>query len=1391
MSQNGHPPGSRASLEERLRTLSPAKRALLERALAERERAAQPAAAAIPRRPDPARAPASFAQELLWYLDLANPELTAYNVPRVFRVEGEIDAVALERAINALVDRHEILRTTYSGEDSAPEQRIAPDVRVWLERADLRSLAPAEREAEAKRLVGAISRRKFVLGSDHPLRALLIQTGDTIHVLALVTHHIASDGWSGGVMFRELSRLYERELGLTAEPLPPLPIQYGDYATWQREHLSGEWLSTLLAFWRNHLDGAPAVLDLPADFPRPAQPSFDGAVEVITLPEALSRRVQELAQRHDATLFMVLLAAFQTLLHRYSGQDDVVVGTPVAGRDNPQVEPLIGFFVNMLAFRGSMGDDPTFLEHLRRTREACLGGFEHQELPFGRLVMELAKGRSLSHSPVYQVVFALQNQDAAELRLGEAKLSAFTRDGTTTKQDLGLFAWEVEGRLRVAAEYRTDLFQPGTIRRLLAHFEVLLDGAATAPSARLSALPLLPGKERQQVVHEWNRTDAPYPREQTLHALIEAQVARTPDAVALVTDGGTMTYAELNQRANQLAGYLRGLGAGPGRLVGLSAERSFDLMVGLLGILKSGAAYVPLDPEYPAERLEYMLGDSGAKIVVGQRQTIDRLPPGAFRPVYLDAESELLAGESKDNPGALAGPEDLAYVIYTSGSTGRPKAAMLPHRSVVNYLWWMKTAFPLGGDDGVLQKAPVSFDASVWELYLPLLTGSRLILARPGGHQDLSYLIECIARHGVTTIQFVPSLLGVLLDVPEFVAACASVRLVFCGGEALPADVAQRARARLGAELHNLYGPTETTVYSTAWPVPGGFDAAVAPIGRPIANTQVYVVDRRSEPTPIGVPGELLIGGDGVGRGYLGRPELTAEKYLADPFRDGPGRRVYRTGDLARWRADGQLEFLGRIDHQVKIRGFRIELGEVEAAIATHPNVAQAAVLVREDEPGHRHLVGYFVAQTEPAPAAVELREFLHGTLPDYMIPAAFVALAAFPLNPSGKLDRKALPPPVQRAGEQAALYVAPQTVFEHQLVMIWERLLGRQPIGIRHDFFDLGGHSLLAAQMAHEVERSTGVKLPLAALFETATIQGLASLLEKNAGDPVDLPVIEVQAGGKRRPFFMVHGDIVGGGFYCRGLAHEMGPAYPIYAFPPHGPSPDPTAWSIEAMAAANVAEVRRIQPAGPYRLGGYCIGGLIAYQMARQLLREGQEVELLLVLDTVPINAAFPWVEPLVRAVSNLSSGDRAARFDRRAYLVRRLRQVSRMRPLERVMYMAGFPFRFLMRRVRRRLRRAAPGGGTPGMPHSPARPRNQLLSHNLRAALAYFPGRYDGPLTVVLARAGRRDGSDPTSGWKRIAPRVASSRITATHVGMVTTHLPGILREQLSRLDDGSGS
>jgi amino acid adenylation domain-containing protein len=1011
----------------------------------------------------------SYSQERMWLIQALDPENTAYNIAFAIKITGPLATDALVRAFDILIQRHEILRTRIRLVNDQPLQEVQPWSGPGLTVVDYQT----EGEGAAIREAELDAKQPFDLTNDPVIRTKLYRIGPETHLLALVLHHIAGDQWSIGVLGRELALLYNG-ISRDARPaLDPLPISYRDYAVWQRDAAFAPEVERQLVYWRQQLADLP-VLDLPTDRPRPTLRSLRGAFHMVPLSDALLSGLARLGHEAGSTLFMTMLAAFASLLHRLTGQADIPIGVPVANRTQSATERLVGTFVNTLVLRIDLSDDPSFRELLLRVRETALDAFAHQDISFDRLVQEIGQRRDADRAPLAQVMFNVGNAPMYGLALDDITLEPMPLDRGGAQFELSL-SIDSDITRRISLEYNTELFDRATIERIMERYLALLEGAIAAPETRLSKLPLLPATEQASLAR-WNVTATSYPHDRIFVELFEAQVAATPTAPAISFEGNITRYDELNARANAVAYALRALGVGPGSLVGLSIPRSPMLVIALLGIHKAGGAYVPLDPGFPAERLAYMLADSGAKVLVtaGSADDLIELPPGV---AILDLDTLPTAG-SLDNPVSGAAPMDTAYVIHTSGSTGRPKGVAVSHGSVVNFLWSMRKTPGLSASDIVAAVTTISFDIAVLELYLPLLTGARIELVPREVASDGAALADLLETSGATMLQATPATWRLLVEAgwrgtPGFRA--------LCGGESLPRDLADAILDRAG-ELWNLYGPTETTVWSTVDRV--GRDAAPISIGAPIGNTQIHILDATGEPTPIGIAGEIHIGGFGVAKGYHGRPSLTAERFIPDYFSDLPGARLYRTGDLGRWGPDGKLYHLGRLDHQVKIRGFRIELGEIEAALENEESVLQAVVTAKEAQPGDLRLVAYIVYRDGEELLASDLRRRLRRQLPDFMVPSVTVALDVMPLTPNGKIDRKALPDPFKSRRRATTKHEPPAPGLEQKMADIWRSILAVDSVSADDNFFELGGHSLLSLRVAQTVEKETGYRMDPRTLF-------------------------------------------------------------------------------------------------------------------------------------------------------------------------------------------------------------------------------------------------------------------------------------------------------------------
>ncbi|MEH2290128.1 amino acid adenylation domain-containing protein [Nostoc sp.] len=1033
--------------------------------------------------------PLSFAQQRLWFLAQLEPDSSFYNIPAAVRLEGQLNLEALQQSFNEIISRHEVLRTNFQTTQEQAVVVIYEQKPLTLSIVDISELAANQQQVEVKQQAAQAAQVAFDISSDHLLRVKLLRLDEQEHILLLTMHHIISDAWSIDVIVRELATLYQAFLSGQPLPLPELAIQYVDFAVWQRQWLQAQVLETQLSYWLKHLENAPKVLELPTDHPRPAIQTFRGRTYSFELSQELSASLNKLSQQQGSTLFMTLLAAFQTLLWRYTGIEDIVVGSPIANRNRTEIEGLIGFFVNTLVLRTNLAGNPSFEELLKRVREVALGAYAHQDLPFELLVEQLQPERSLSHTPLFQVMFVLQNAPMSVLELPGLTLSSVESESDTAKFDLTLQIEQTQSGLVGSLEYNSDLFEENTICRMAAHLQTLLQAIVANPQQRLSQLPLLTQAQRHQLLYEWNHTEVEYPQNQCIHQLFEAQVERTPDAVAVVFEGQQLTYRQLNTRANQLAHYLQHLGVKPEVLVGICLERSLDMVIGLLAILKAGGAYVPLDPAYPHERLAFILEDAAVSVLLTTALLVEIIPQHKAKVVCLDADWQTIAEHSKQNLFSELITDNLAYVIYTSGSTGRPKGVMIQHASTVAMLDWANKTFAIEARLGVLASTSICFDLSVFEVFVPLCYGGKVILI-----ENALYLQTSPAAKSVTLINTVPSVISQLLRND---AIPASVQTVNVAGEPLHNKLVQQLYQQNNIQqVFNLYGPSEDTTYSTcAWIHKGASNTP--PIGRPIHNTEIYLLDQNLQLVPVGVQGMLYIGGEGLARGYLNEAKLTADKFIPNPYANLPGKRLYKTGDLARYLPNGEIEYIGRIDNQVKIRGFRIELGEIEALISQYPAVREVVVVVREDSADSKNLVTYVVPQKEQTLVIPELRSFLESKLPNYMVPTAFIILEALPLTPNGKVDRKALPVP-DITQVISSNIVPPSTPIENLLAGIWSEILSIDKVGINNNFFELGGHSLIATRVMSQIRQVFQVELPLRYLFEKPTIVGLAKEIEK-----------------------------------------------------------------------------------------------------------------------------------------------------------------------------------------------------------------------------------------------------------------------------------------------------
>lgn len=1048
--------------------------------------------------------PLSYGQERLWFLDCLTPGTSAYNLAVALDVHERPDVPALTRAFREIVARHEVLRTTFLAPDGSPFQVVvaATNVPIRIERAS-RSRAPFTSD-EVRAVLVADAQQAFDLTVAPLLRVTVVVLGDDHFVLQITLHHIVCDEWSFRILLREVLALYRAHASGRTVQLPPLAMQYGDFAVWQRARLTEGRLEPALAHWASRLSGV-SMLDVPSDHARPPLQTFHGATRRFRVPATLTEQLRILGRREGATLFMTLLAGFKTLLHRYTGLDDIVVGTPVTGRTRSELEPLVGFFVNMLVLRSDVSGDPSFRELLERVRLTCLDAYAHQEVPFEKIVERMRPARDLARHPLFQTCFALQSTRRIASNL-DPTMTLLSPETETARFDLELYLDEDGDELDGTCIYNADIFEAATIDRLLDHYTVLLDGVAVDADAPVSSLPLLTAAERERIVVDWNRTAAPRPTPLLLHELFKAHVARAPHATAIRFEGRDLTYAEVDARATRLATHLRACGVEPDHAVAVLLERSPELLVTLLGVTMAGGAYVALEPECPDARAAAMLADTDARVVVTTAALRPRLEKLAVDVVDLDQEATWPSTPVRPPPTLR--DDHLAYVMFTSGSSGTPKGVMLPHAAVCNRLLWAQETYPLTPADRVLHKTPFGFDVSVWEMFWPLLAGASVVVAQPGGHRDPRYLVDLVAREGVTVAHFIPSMLRLFLEQDE-ARECTTLRQLFCSGEELPLDVAQLAFRTLRASVHNLYGPTEAAIDATAWQCTPDEPGPRVPIGRPIANMQAYIVDRHLNPVPSLASGELCLAGIGLARGYAKQPRLTAERFVPNPFDATPGARLYRTGDLARYRADGAIEFLGRLDRQVKIRGMRVEPGEIEAALRRHPDVEECVVLALGGAASEPRLRAHVVARSGATLTTPMLREALSATLPAYMIPSSFVGMAALPRTSNGKLDIALLLGEPDDAPDDPRSTTDPieaLSPLEARLTALCAQVLGRRVVDVRQSFFDLGGTSLDAARFTARLSAGLRLEVTVRQLFEHPTMADLARSID--AGQRADAPL-------------------------------------------------------------------------------------------------------------------------------------------------------------------------------------------------------------------------------------------------------------------------------------------
>jgi amino acid adenylation domain-containing protein len=1303
--------------------------------------------------------PLSFAQERLWLEYLLEPESPVYNLMVCLRLRGKVDVGALERSLTEIVRRHDILRTCIDVVDEEPRQRVGPPATVRLATTDLDEVPGFRRWERAMELVSEEVEKPFNLRDGPVFRASLIRLGEAEHVFLFVVHHIAFDGWSRDVFLSELGVFYDSATKGDLAVLPSPPITYAQFALWQRELAESGALIDALAYWRELLADDPQFLDLPTDYPQPKVRSSQGHTRVFRIPSSADEQLRLLARSESTTPYVVLLAAFVALLHRYTEQDDIVIGTPVVGRTRFDLEESLGFFVNTIPLRVRVGADPSFRELVGHARSVAMGALAHQEVPLEKLTEELHLARDPGRTPLFRLMFTLETFAPIPATMGDLETEWVDIYTETAKFDLTLTVKEAKDGLLAVWEYSTELFAQETVQRVADHFTRLLEYAVNHPDARLSELPLLSEKERQTLLIDWNATTSDYPRQSRIHEVFEEQVVEYGQRAALTAAGKAMTYTELNQSANQLARWLSKLHVDREVPVGLCLSRSLEMVVATLGILKAGGVYVPIDPEYPQERIRYILEDTGTPIVITDSSSARNVPGDGRRVLCLDLEWEQIQKESAENLGVKGQADDLAYVMYTSGSTGKPKGVCVVHRGVVRLVKGSDYA-SFGPDEVFLQLAPFTFDVSTFEIWGALLNGGRLVIG-PTEFPTHAELGRIIRDEQVSTLWLTAGLFHNVVDAG--LEALAGLRQVLAGGDVVSAPHGARFKSRYpDCRLIDGYGPTENTTFTTCYEISGKETGSV-PIGRPIANTTAYVLDSRLDLVPIGVVGELCTGGDGLARGYLNDPDLTKERFVAASAAGQDCPVLYRTGDMARYRADGVIEFLGRKDNQVKINGFRVETEEVEEALRGCPGVVQASVVARPSPGGDKRLVAYCVPEPAADLTVAHLRSYLQEHVPAYMIPSSFVVLAELPLNPQGKVDRRALPEPGQGESADATPPVEPRDPLESLIASIWKRLFVLDSIGIRDNFFDLGGHSLLAFRFLAALEKSTGVQLPLSALFEAPTVEQLAAIMWEKGWQPLTADLVPIKPGGSRPPIFFVH-NIYGDVLAYYGLARSLSPDQPVFGLKARGLDGKESPLSrVEDMAELYVNEIMAFQPHGPYALGGLSFGGIVAFEMARRLVDRGEPVMLVALLD------AF---------ISGQSSLSRA-RFHARSLLRLPLRnKVDHIRRAAKN----------LRRRVRSRYWQMIANEQQQARGSVTAAQRS--VTESILFAASQYTGRkhtphsYAGRVTVFVADDRTRDGfTDPVEQWKKVAAGgVEAIKVPGNHSTLVSEPHVRVLAQRL---------
>ncbi|MCW6050713.1 amino acid adenylation domain-containing protein [Lyngbya sp. CCAP 1446/10] len=1310
--------------------------------------------------------PPTEAQKEIWIaVQMGNEANCAYNESMCLRLQGNLDLESLRFSIQELVQRHDALRATFSPDGST--LCVAASIALDIPTIDLSILDDRDRESKLAYLRRQEVDRPFNLVSGPLFRSQIIKLQEQEHIVIITGHHIICDGWSWGILFPDLGAIYSaKKQGLAANL--PQPESFTEYAILQEAQSTSTEVIDAEDYWLKLFSDTTPVVDLPTDRPRPALRTYNGSREDWELNPDLVANLKRLGKKAGCSFFTTLFAGFEAFMYRLCGQEDLVVGMLAAGQLVGGKDKLAGHCVSLLPLRTRIDGEQSFIDYLRSRRTGVLDALDRQQITFGTLMKKLALPRDFSRIPLVPVTFNLDVQLTEEqLNFPGFKAEAFSNPRTYENFEWAVNASETKSKLVLECQYNTNIFDAATICRRMAEFEVLLEAIAANPKQKISELPLLTEIERHQLHVEWNNTWAEYPQDKCIHQLFEAQVERSPDAIAVVFEEEKLTYRELNARANQLAHYLRSLGVGPEVLVGICVERSLLMAIGLLGVLKAGGAYVPIDPAYPRERITYVLQDAGALVLLTQKSLLENWPESGARLVCVDANWNEIAQQSQDNPNSLVKPDNLAYVIYTSGSTGKPKGVQIPHSAVGNFLTSMSGTPGLEASDILLAVTTVSFDIAALEIFLPLTLGASSVLVSREVASDGRQLSAILARTGATVMQATPATWRMLLE-SGWIGS--SNLKILCGGEALPRELANQLLSRC-ASLWNMYGPTETTIWSAVSQVTAG-DEPVR-IGRAIANTQFYICDSHLQPVPVGVRGELLIGGVGLARGYLNRLSLTEDKFIPNPFSDKPDARLYKTGDLARYLTDGNIEYFGRMDNQVKIRGFRIELGEIETLLSQHPDVRETAVIARENVALDKQLVAYVVCHQQPAPAISDLRRFLKKKLPEYMVPGAFVVLEALPLTPNGKVDRRALATQKWQSASVApdeTISVTPRDKLELQVTKIWEQVLGINSVGIRDNFFEVGGHSLLAARLLAEIEKVFGKNLPLSAMFQSPTVEQLANILrEPNWSSPSpSMVVIQPGTGSYKPPLFCIHALGRGLEFY-RPLLNHLDRSQAVLGLstqimdeklaPPN---------RVEELAAYYIKEMQVFQPYGPYFLLGVSFGGTVAFEMARQLNAKGEKVALLGFLDTYGPDAFkhLPEIKSgqrvmkmlrlkpgvfLNKAKSNLMGKIEMLTFIQYRILCKFYRLIGRPLPI----YLENFTHEEL---------------------------NNEALRH-------YVAGVYSGRATIFKAvESASVFGADRELGWGEVvAGGIEINEIPSDHLGMLQEPHVRILGEKLQAAVD----